>query len=934
MLNTQLVADFLQEKLNAATQTRKFKIVAEVGEDKGGYIAGILRTIEAPQSSVESYLDVKYVLECTLMVYCARVNKTYIEVNEIVTSVIKALNGTKQDFGNGTGLMTFTEPVPGKFDVNYGAGGEIPLRFMVNITYTESDTVTAADKKWYIDGLQIPFISESVTVETEGYTRKIFSEQYSKTLKTGQTRFYNFEVPQTSEVGKKLQSLILWDSVQGTHTLKYVDGVTYTEENPFTANVILYRSGTVKSQSPNASSLNVTFTDTGVNTEYPRYRMGLVDFPFDMQGEDTRYFNSVAEQQAYFNNLLTFGAPLDVIPAPNLNSINISRQVYPNILNKSMLFLAEKNYAVIEIKKDIHAYPEYLYFFVTNCEIGEGGQVMYDLSLDTVQTYFFKDGAKQLTFSDCLIERAHLNRFEEVNDTTVKFVTDPASKIYNAEDALNFPKRLIKRTKLGLQQTGNAEVDEWLNEHVAYWIYVFFDGDATDPKFGSMGIGSELHYAYQDYIKYPEISSFIRLPYSCCCYPVTKNNAIFYVENNGEKEPWNAATTLMTTIGLNGSVIYAKKISTVPPFNFPTDAFANSFEITDIPPTAEDEETVTTLTFKILDTPPYNIFNIYQSANGTIFTLNIQYIGNINTNKYLLPFNNNIAKADIKNGVDRLKYNPKLNSQNFRELIISASSGDEFAYDIQKLQDNEVQFLYNEPLQPEITKYYLRVNPCGLYEEGTEENYAGLVGSNDTSIAFAVDQYAQFIANNKNFWMQSDMKIVMGTAKSATGVTVSAATGKVGSAVSEGVSGGVGLITSLIDRNMTVDNMKSAPDQLKNANGNIIFNASVTEIGLYVEEWSALDGDLKTAYDFMELYGFAVNAIGNVRDYVNIRKRHNYVKAQLQAITCDSEVLAEKSVMSNMSRQDLRQRFANGIRFWNIDKPDYSEENYENWLDE
>ena len=75
----------------------------------------------------------------------------------------------------------------------------------------------------------------------------------------------------------------------------------------------------------------------------------------------------------------------------------------------------------------------------------------------------------------------------------------------------------------------------------------------------------------------------------------------------------------------------------------------------------------------------------------------------------------------------------------------------------------------------------------------------------------------------------------------------------------------------------------------------------------------------------MELFGFSVNAVGNVKDYANIRKFHNYIKAQVQAIS---------GALSNTSRADLRQRFANGIRFWNQDTPDYSQENYENWLDE
>lgn len=111
---------------------------------------------------------------------------------------------------------------------------------------------------------------------------------------------------------------------------------------------------------------------------------------------------------------------------------------------------------------------------------------------------------------------------------------------------------------------------------------------------------------------------------------------------------------------------------------------------------------------------------------------------------------------------------------------------------------------------------------------------------------------------------------------------------------------------------------------MKNANGNVILNLFATELGLYVEEYSALYGDLKTANDFMDLYGFTFGAVANVKDYANIRKYHNFIKAQLQSINGN---------LSNTARNDLRTRFANGVRFWNSDTISYQYENYENWLD-
>ncbi len=316
---------------------------------------------------------------------------------------------------------------------------------------------------------------------------------------------------------------------------------------------------------------------------------------------------------------------------------------------------------------------------------------------------------------------------------------------------------------------------------------------------------------------------------------------------------------------------------------------------------------------------------IYDNKWGLFFGSN-QTKKELETSDYSLIENTNLYKPNvIKAQAPNLTYNPKLNSQNFKELIITAANGDEFTYDIQKISAYEASFLYSEPIQPEITRYYMRLNPTGLYLEGTEENYTGLVGSTDNGLAFTTDQYAAFLANNKNFFMQSNLKIGIGAVKSTAGVISQAASGKIAGAVGSGLSAGLDIAQSLIDRSMTIDNMRSAPDQMKNANGNVLFNMFATDLGLYVEKYSALDGDLKTANDFINLYGFSFDSIANVKDYVHIRKYHNYVKAQLQGITGN---------ISNTARDDLRQRFANGIRFWNQDEITYQYENYELWLED
>lgn len=960
MLNPQEVSNLIEEKLNeigkAWHDPYTFKLFSEIGEDKGGAdICGILRSDSAEFAPVPDYTEGKIIYSVDLPVPAARVNYHFLQVKGIVEELIKNNNGFSHKFTDGNGIITFAEKKTGTYKNSYGVGENVTMSFSVAVTYTEN-AVTSADKHWLLDGVEIPYLEESVTVEREGTMRNIFTEQYNKLLLTGQTKYYNFRIPYESSVWNKLQKEILNSSVsqnvtQGTYELKYYDGSAFTEAAPFTTKVKIFRSGKSSSARPDASTFEVTFTDyDGPDTNY---FLGLLDFPFDMNGDDTRYFASKVEQYNYFEGKITAGdAPFVNIEAPNLDSLFITSQVYQKDAKFGNQFkYANKNYAVIKvIDNSVLLRPDtirFFFYFITKSTIGAGGKMLLDLRLDTVQTFFFDPN---ISFSDCMIERAHLNRFQETSGPRVNFIADPASKIFNAEEGMNFPKRLVSRNKLSLKFTGNAAVDDWLNENVLYWVYVFIDptkgynvaklNDVIgDNNEGAVELPSNRPYGYT---KYPTGMDGVT---NCICYPIYKNGVInstatsknviifstkLYGENKTIKIILDNKSSSFEENNNTTSYYYTKKISIVPPFDrFWTDSTISIDKNNCLIISALGQGSNVASVKKYNNTRagfgPSSFFINPGNGNALIFG-SVQKEKELFSYDYFMPELNSVAKSEIiAPQSPNLAYNPKLNGQNFKELVITAANGDTFAYDMQKINSNDILFMYSEPIQPEITRYYMRLKPTGLYLEGTEENYTGLVGSTDNGLAFTNDAYAAFIANNKNFFMQSNLKIGFGAVKSTAGVISQAASGNVAGAVGSGLSAGLDIAQSLIDRSMTIDNMKNAPDQLKNANGNVIFNMFAADLGLYVEKYSALEGDLKTANDFMNLYGFTFNSIANVKDYAHIRKYHNYVKAQLQGITGN---------ISNTARDDLRQRFAQGVRFWNQDEISYEYENYELWLED
>ena len=956
MIDAQQIADYLNEKLNLIGQSRpkpyRFDIVAEVGAYSGtGGIGGIVRTYSSDLVPVPAdiadgvrYVEVKYTYVVDLLVPAAKqYNGNVIRINEIVNVLIESEHDKKIPFSDGEGIVTFKAGRPNDYQIAFGIGECVPVTFTVSVTFTKN-AVTSADKHWLLDGTEIPFLQESVSVEKDGIPKKIYTENYGKILLTGQTKFYTFRIPYESSAYKLIQSEILDNgSVNGiVHTLTYYDGSAFTQESPYVAKVVIYRSGSSTSSRPNGSEFDVTFSDAYDSAgKTIRYLISLIDFPFDMQGEDTRYFGSVAEQTAYFEQKAAeSSAPFVEIMAPNLDNLIITQQVYynANAGDTSQFEYASKNYAVIKAVAGDKTY--YFYYFIEKATIGAGRYILCDLRLDTVQTYFFNP---EIAFSDCLIERAHLNRFEQVQGESeedsayVRFLSDPTSKIFNAEDGLSFPKRLVKRTKLKLKFTGNGQVDDWLNENVAYWVYIFIDPTA-EYGIGSLDASSSIisTFSLGKNVKYPiEMNGNIAV----LSYPIYKNaknivsgsppseNVIIIrnTNSNGIKYdiiPHQVGKTYFEIQNKSASYYFSLKVSILPPFDGLNNAQIEGNNLV-IESTSHKDV-------------PFANFNDGKNAairadykdGGFDSAL---FCGSNQTKKsiaaeYAVVSNRTYVNGELVNGTKKFTFNPKLNGQNFRELTVTSANGDSFVYDMQKIIERAITFEYSEPIVPEITRYYLRLKGgTGLYTDDTDENYMGLVGSSDNGLLFTNDQYAAFLANNKNFYMQSNIKIAGDFVKGIAGAINGFVSGNEGGGSSQVLSSAANVGLSIIDRSLTVDNMKNAPDQMKNANGNVIFNMFATELGLYVEEYAALDGDMKTANDFMDLYGFTYGSVGNVRDFVHIRKYHNYVKAQLQAI---------QGNLSNVARGDLRQRFANGVRFWNQDNISYERENYEIWLEE
>lgn len=642
------------------------------------------------------------------------------------------------------------------------------------------------------------------------------------------------------------------------------------------------------------------------------YKLTLVNVWWTESGIDTRFFDSISDQKTYFDDLME-GVSTPFVNFQMENNIN-TRVTYKENSARSVEDLMKCNYCVV---RKFNADKEEIarrYFFAYPRKQDSQGQIIVDLSLDDLQTNYFQ---YKSTISPCKILRSHLDRWVHSQGDTVSFDGTINSKLFEREQITDVAKRLTRRTKLNFKVSDNETVNEWYNSHIWGWVYIFIDdknynvyNQGVTP--GAMTEVSFLHQTF-GYVNNGSGDCYLHSTLPILCFPLYKQNggrlilkryggAMLWLDNNG--------FDYFKQNNDQNSYIKSIKFSVCPPCYFPS----NNFEISNGHLIYDTNSTG--ISYSIGDMIGYR----FDSA-GTSGLLNVFNI--TKRNEFELTYtclkDLTFYKSIIKNGTKNPSYNPKLLNSDYFELKLTNERGNGFSYDFQKLNNNNITLLYSEALTPDITRSYLRIKqPNGIYIEDTDKNLTGLVDSADMSLMVDNDQLSQMLANNKNFYLQNYLNI--GEKALMGGIGGAIAGGGVGALVSAGVNAGM----SLINGTLSIDNMRNAPKDLKNANGNAYFNVMYCEPGLYIEEYEILENEKKIINDTMFMNGFTTNLIGNVSDYDNIRKVFNYLSAEVETITAP---------ISNDEKERLKQKLLN-IRFWNTDNIDYNNtKNYERWLD-
>ena len=481
MLNIQELANFITEKLNIISTTQNasyvFDIYAEVGKGKDdSSIKGVIKSLSNNPLVIKSLASVKTIYRVELSIPNGMSNKNLVKIEDIINEFVKTYEGTQQTFTGGVGSFDLTYAhLPENYTIKNEVGGIVPLQFELTVNFTDNGLL-GSSKIWLLNGVEIPYLNEVILLNKEGQTNRISKEKYNKTIVLAQTKYYKFTIPfdKTNTVCTSLQADLLNGDFSKTYTLTYYDGVTYTQENPFTTTVSLFQSGDSGSDGGTISKFTVTFADVSAAELTPKYTLELFSTPFDEK--NIRYFDSVYEQTAWYDALPH--APAVQIKAPNLNTVANTTQVYDfsgmQNFPYSPIELANMNVARINEKTDKTYTEDYRLHFYDHItytgKIHQAGGDVYTIP------YEFVEGADAYTRIN--IEGTnYLLKYESGEPAITDGGGDEVEVLYDQEQSIYYFNLTYPYTVQ--RDNRNITVKDWNGTVVAE---IILDLTNTDPQ--------------------------------------------------------------------------------------------------------------------------------------------------------------------------------------------------------------------------------------------------------------------------------------------------------------------------------------------------------------------------------------------------------------------------------------------------------------------
>lgn len=645
------------------------------------------------------------------------------------------------------------------------------------------------------------------------------------------------------------------------------------------------------------------------------YEIAVLSVWWEVGGEDVRLFTTPTEREAYFSALNLKFSPAQNIVINDGNDVTCVLNLNDGVKNGADIQeILNYNYAVLRYE-DGGGNIIYRYYFASLTQIS-GRQFSVDLTLDDITTTY-----TNIRNADCLspilADRVHLDRWKDwigADVTQVEYVNGTIDSPFHSSDS--FPDVAVLEKMYNVnnwQWTGSSVANDNINKYLASgdamaWLYVFFQpyGDLANIPNGTLKIAD---------INYSNIM--------CICVPILTANAGNTSYITAEVRQGIPPVEVLTSYVLGANAIEEMGIDTARILNTkvtPVTPFSNMTQSTEWDSSSrrltlifsgyttigeytyiKDIEGRPVMLSKLEGIKPcaFLVTQLPETVIADITEIDVTYS---------LPY----SKFNLSMAYN-YKNNPLLYKTPLRKIILRDYAGNPHEYDPLGLNATKIQVALSEPISPDITRGFFRIQNfsknavavSSLYNDSLPETYNGLTYSIDTSYPYRVDALESFLASNKNFFLSN---IVSGAASTAAGIGYSKTPGvNTLFAVSN-------IVDNMINMSFALDNYKNAPDTYNNTGGNIFLNLSVLDQLKYtVEIWSAPEIIQQKVSAMCFKYGYQYSNDILLNEYDNTRYYFNYIK------TAEPLIFCMPMPLNSASKSRLSAIFQRGVRLWHVD---------------
>lgn len=635
------------------------------------------------------------------------------------------------------------------------------------------------------------------------------------------------------------------------------------------------------------------------------YKVALTNVWWNRGGQDVRLFQDTTEQKNYFSSLGLYYNELNNF---NLNDNITTSIIFKDKSGRDAETLLKCNYAIVWNTIN----NTYRYYFITEIKQDSCNQVQVALELDDIQTNFIGHYSeidspfiKQWTGNSLAYTAGSGYHYDFTTEKSL-LSTGDSPELFNKSS-----------NEVFMQHSQSVDFNNWVNANIKAWRYVFVNENnklgaplLSDPD-GALGLIISMCFT-------KEGEELVNLPYGAISAPIYNTSKRIYlkytysgVDYYGILSPASIQSFFNLTPSFEGDLnnypigTYGieEKISNLMPFSYYGTGYTidsdgdliincNTSGATNLNKNsvlfylAERTDGGLLHTTKA-DADFYVCSGYYQDKTTLYGQATLPALKNLysDNNTKLLDFNYTKFRLRIAN--QYYDYNP-LAWLNHKDLTVAG-------------------VYYTEVLKAGISKIYFRLSSKDLYLEPNETDYTGLVTSLDLTEPLLTNQWADYFASHKNYYLQTAFNNSM------------TLIGKPATSSSKAYMQGSSFVSKALNQQWDKEDMQQTPNGLSNANGDPYFNLFVGGIKPKFEVITINHYTKKSLISDFIMQGQPYNQYIDLSRVLFIHNNYDVVSMDIHRISYN---------LSTKEYQRLKDKLALINRYWyndlhNIDDPNY-----------